>query len=68
MHTKSPGGRTQVTTNMINTSRKNLHKQITRQIRVAGVHETTIWNVTNMGPVKPGLLVRAMTLILKSFT
>ena len=36
MDTKSPEDRTQVTINMINTSRKNLHKQITRRIQVSG--------------------------------
>ena len=56
MHTKSLEGQTQVTTNMINTSRKDLHKQITRQIRMAG-YMKLIWNVMNMGPVKLGLLV-----------
>ena len=32
------------------------------------VHEITIWNVMNMGPVKPDLPVRTMTLILRTFT
>ena len=46
---------------------KNLHEQILRQIRVAR-YMKLIWNVTNMGLVKPDLLVRTMTLILKTFT
>ena len=52
---------------MINTSRKITWAN--NKINLGSrVHETIIWNVMNMGPVKPDLPVRTMTLILKTFT
>ena len=35
---------------------------MTRQFQLAGYMRLLIWNVTNMGPVKPGLMVRTITL------
>ena len=61
MHTKSGGPDTSY--NYYDKYNLEQHKQMTRQFRLAGYMRLLIWNVTNIGPVKPGLMVP--TIILK---
>ena len=66
MHTKS--GRPDTGYNYYDKYKLEQHKQMTRQFQMAGYMRLLIWNVTNMGPVKPGLVVRTITLKLLEFT